>query len=247
MSKRDTPFIAAILVVAVLVSGAAVFLGFQMRRSTPDTGFQEKVEKAIDVYIAKKQTEAVKAQAEANKPKTVAGDFTGGGPILGDRNAPVTIVEFSDFQCPYCGSFFSNALPQINEQYIKTGKARLIYRHFPLSFHPNARPAALAANCVRDQRGDEVFYQYHDLIFKNQTALSEASLKEWAKGLGINMSQFDQCVASQKTADAVAKDLADGQKAGVSGTPAFIINGLLISGAQPFEAFKPVIDQALAK
>lgn len=165
-------------------------------------------------------------------------------PVKGKADAKVTIIEFSDFQCPFCARFWKDTLPQIQKEYIDTGKARLIYRDYPLGFHPNAKPAAIAAECA-DEQGK--FWQLHDKIFQNQAALSPESLKTWAKDVGLDVKKFDDCFDNQKTAAEVDKDFADGQAAGVQGTPAFFVNGRFISGAQPFSAFKAAIDAELAQ
>ena len=166
-------------------------------------------------------------------------------PVKGDANAPIEIIEFSDFQCPFCGRFFSDTLPQLQKEYIDTGKAKLVYRDFPLSsIHPQATPAAEAAECAKEQNK---FWEFHDKIFQNQAAMSDASYKQWAKDLGLNAQQFNDCVDNRKYKSEVEKDYQDGQSAGVSGTPAFFVNGIKISGAQPFASFKTIIDQELAK
>ena len=160
---------------------------------------------------------------------------------IGDPNAPVEIIEFSDFQCPFCG----RAAPTIKQILAEYGdKVTFVYRDFPLdSIHPMATPAAIAAECVREQGGDESYFEYHDKIFAGQQALSDASLKSWAQELGFDIAS---CLDSQKYLDEVRKDLADAQAAGGRGTPYFVINGKPLSGAQPFEAFKQIIDSELA-
>lgn len=164
--------------------------------------------------------------------------------MKGDASAPVTIIEFSDFQCPFCGRFFEDALPQIEDKYVKTGKVKFVYRDFPLeSIHPQARPAAEAAECAHEQGK---FWEFHDKLFANQQGLSVDNFKKWAQELGLESTQFNDCVDSKKYADEVSKDLADGSAAGVSGTPAFFVNGHELSGAQPFSAFEAVIEAELA-
>ncbi len=165
-------------------------------------------------------------------------------PVLGEKDAPVTIIEFSDFECPFCKRFHDETLPRIKEQYIRTGKVKFVYRDFPLPIHPNAQKAAEAAECADDQGQ---FWAYHDMLFENQQALGVAKLKEYAQDLGLDMEEFNDCLDSGKFADEVNADLEDGADAGVSGTPAFFIEGELVSGAQPFEAFARVIDAALGE
>src|SRR3989344_1300197 len=163
--------------------------------------------------------------------------------IEGDPNAPVTIVEFSDFQCPFCGNFYTNTLLQLRTDYIDTGKVKLIYRDFPLSFHPEAQPAAEAAECAAEQGK---FQEFHDKIFTNQAIMSSASYKQWAQEFGLNTQQFDDCVSSGKYRAEVQADFSEGQAAGVSGTPTFFINGQKVVGAQPYSVFKQIIDAELA-
>ncbi len=172
-------------------------------------------------------------------------------PILGRNDAPVTIIEFSDFQCPFCRKFYEDALVEIKKQYIDTGKARFVYRDFPLDFHPGAQPAAEAAECADDQG---MYWKFHDKVFAAQAKKGDgtvqfgvADLKQWAKEINLNTTQFNQCLDSGKHKEEVAKDQADGAAAGVSGTPTLFINGQKLVGAQPFASFKTVIEQELAK
>ena len=167
-------------------------------------------------------------------------------PVLGNADAPVTIIEFSDYQCPYCEKFWSETLPLIKKNYIDTGKARIIYRDFPLSsIHPMAQPAAEAAECVRKISGgsDVAYFKYHDKIFANQASLSESNLKSWAKQMGYSI---DSCLDSGEFADEVLGDMQDGSAAGISGTPGFIINGIPVSGAQPYSVFEQIIEGELS-
>lgn len=166
-------------------------------------------------------------------------------PVLGQENAPVTIVEFTDYQCPFCGRHFTSTMPQIKKEYIDPGKVKYYVRDFPLtSIHPQAQKAAEAARCADDQNA---FWKYHDTIFENQQTLSEANLKKWAVDLGLDAAAFNDCLDSGKHEQAVKDDLAAGTKLGVNGTPGFFINGRPVKGAQPFESFQKIVDQALAE
>lgn len=170
-------------------------------------------------------------------------------PVKGAANAKVTVIEFSDFQCPFCSRFFSQSFGQIEKDYIDTGKVLFVYRDFPLdSIHPQAVPGALAANCANEQGK---FWEYHDKIFQNQESMSDASYKAWAAELGLNTQQFNQCYDSKKYQSEVQKDFQDGAAAGVSGTPTFFIGSpskgyQQLVGAQPFAVIKQVIDAELA-
>jgi protein-disulfide isomerase len=163
--------------------------------------------------------------------------------VKGDPDAPVTIVEWSDYECPFCARFFDQTLGQIDEKYIKTGKVKLVYRDFPLSFHPQAQKAAEAAECAGEQGK---YFEMHDELFKSGVQGGVPSFKGYAKTIGLDSTEFDTCLDSGSMAAEVQKDFQDGQRAGVQGTPGFIINGVLVSGAQPFSAFEQVIEAALA-
>ena len=164
-----------------------------------------------------------------------------GFPSKGPESAPVTIVEFSDFECPFC-SRVNPTLDQVVDRY--GDKVRLVFRQFPLSrIHPNAQKAAEASLCADEQ---EKFWEMHDLMFRDQRNLGLASLKEMAATAGMEMNAFNECLDSDRFADAVATDLEQGGQLGVTGTPALFINGRFLSGAQPFEEFSKIIDAELA-
>ncbi len=163
--------------------------------------------------------------------------------IKGDPDAPVTIVEFSDYECPFCARFYSQTLSQIDEKYIKTGKVRLIYRDFPLSFHKQAQKAGEAAECAGEQGK---YYEMHDKLFEDGVSGGIASFKQYALDIGLNTADFNTCLDSGAMAGEVQKDFRDGQAAGVQGTPGFLVNGRLISGAQPFSVFEQIIEAELA-
>lgn len=181
-----------------------------------------------------------------------------GSPVLGQANAPVTIVEFSDYQCPFCRKFWSEAYAQLKTDYITTGKVKLVFKDYPLDFHAMAGKTAEAVRCVRDQRGDTGYFLYHDKVFAEQLKLDGGTvkstvsytvddLKKWAQALGdVNAATFATCLDSGKYTAAVAADQAYGQSLGISGTPGFFVNGRVLEGAQPFAAFKRLIDAELA-
>jgi protein-disulfide isomerase len=162
-------------------------------------------------------------------------------PVLGPADAPVTIVEFSDFQCPFC----SRAKATVDQVVQRYGKAvRVIFRDFPLPMHREAPKAHEAGQCAAEQGK---FWQMHDKMFENQSALQVDALKKTAADLGLDAAKFNECLDSGKHAASVQKDTEEGQSYGVSGTPAFFINGRMISGAQPFENFAKVIDDELQR
>ncbi len=183
------------------------------------------------------------ADTPTNTPVNVE---IGDSPFKGKEDAPVTIVEFSDYQCPYCGKFFTETLSLIDTNYIKTGKVKFVYKDFPLNFHENAQKAAEAARCVGEQKGDAGYFKMHDKLYQNQESLGVENLKKWARELGVDGAKFDKCLDDGKFADAVKIEMAYGQQLGVSGTPAFFINGKMLTGAQPYSAFQQVIDAELS-
>jgi len=168
-------------------------------------------------------------------------DVAATGPAKGPANAPVTIVEFSDFQCPFC----SRLTPTIKEVEQKYGdKVRVVFRQFPLNFHEHAQKAAEASLCAQDQGK---FWEMHDAMFSNQQALAVEQLKAKAAELGLNADKFNKCLDSGEKAAAIQADMKDGQAAGVSGTPAMFVNGRFISGAVPIDQITPVIDDELRR
>ncbi|MBT5023328.1 thioredoxin domain-containing protein [Candidatus Woesearchaeota archaeon] len=164
--------------------------------------------------------------------------------IKGDLDAPVTIVEFSEFECPFCAKFYSDTYLKIKSEYIDTGKVRIVFRDFPLGFHANAQKAAEAAECAGDQ---DMYYDMHDMLFEDGVVGGVTTFKKYAKELGLDTEEFDECLDSDKHAQEVQDDMAAGSSFGVSGTPAFFINGQKIVGAQPFSAFEAIIEEELAK
>lgn len=184
-------------------------------------------------------------QPQPQTPTLAAGpiqsfNITKADNVRGNFNAPITLVEFSDFECPYCAKIYPT-LKKILADY--PDKVRLVYKYFPLSFHPNAQKASEAAACAGEQGK---FWEYHDELFDNQSAgFSLDKFKIWAENLGLNAVQFSKCLDSGKYASQVQAEEAEGQSKGVSGTPATFVNGQLVSGALPYESFKSIIDQLI--
>ena len=166
----------------------------------------------------------------------------GEDPVKGPATAPVTIVEFSDFQCPYCARV-TPTLKQIEEKY--GDKVRVVFRDFPLvQIHKDAAKAAEAGECAHEQGK---FWEMHDRLFADQSKLQVEALKQKATEIGLDAEKFNQCLDSSKYAAEVQKDVDEGARYGVTGTPAFFINGRMLGGAQPVEAFMQVIDEELAR
>jgi len=226
--KKDYFLPISILVAAALIAGAVIY----------NTGAKT---------VGKPSAETITETAGS----VVQGDLADDDVILGDSKAKVIIVEFGDYQCPFCGRFFSQTEPQLRKEYIETGKAKMVYRDF-VFLGPESETAALATQCAGEQGK---YWAYHDRIFEieivdgreNNGNLSVALMKSLAGELGLNQLKFDSCLDSKKYLSEIKKDYNDGVKAGVSGTPATFINGTLVSGAQPFSVFKQAIDQVLTQ
>ena len=167
------------------------------------------------------------------------GQATGDHPQRGSDNASITIVEYSDFQCPYCRQVESS-LRQVMKKY--GDQVRLVYMDFPLPFHQHAMEAAMAARCA-DEQGQ--FWAYHDALFEKGSGLSTTALKAAATGLGLDRARFDTCLDDHKYQSAVIADRTQGETAGASRTPYFIVNGHSMNGAQPLSAFESVMDKEL--
>lgn len=207
---------------------------------------------AYALFIENTGNAAPEADVEGNKAiQDTAVEVPEGDPyaelmdddaIKGDINAPVTIVEFSDFECPFCGRYYSQTYKQLENDYIKTGKVRYVFRDFPLGFHEHAQKAAEAGECA-DEQGK--FWEMHDKLFENQNALGVESIKGYAAELGLDTEKFNECLDSGRYENEVLSDLIDGQNYGIGGTPSFIINGQLLVGAQPYDAFKEIIESEL--
>ncbi|MFN7135634.1 MAG: DsbA family protein, partial [Myxococcales bacterium] len=192
--------------------------------------------KLEDVYEKLTSDSAIAAAA----PPPVKMEI-GNSPIKGKKTAPVTIYEFSDFQCPFCGRV-NPTLKQIQDTY--GDKVSIVFKQFPLGFHDKAQLAGEASLAAHEQGK---FWEMHDKLFQNQQALDRAALEGYAQELGLNMQKFKAALDSGKYTQQVKNEMASGQAAGISGTPSFVINGQLLVGAQPFDEFKRVIDAELEK
>lgn len=175
-----------------------------------------------------------------NNAKAELAPVTADEHILGDiTKAEVVLVEYSDFECPFCERHHPT-MQKIMDQY--GDKVAWVFRHFPLSFHPEAVPAALASECAAEQGK---FWEYGDELFANQSKLGDDYYAELAGDLGLNMSQFNDCYESEKYADIIDSDQSSGTVAGVSGTPATFVNGVLVSGAVPYSTLQDAVEKAL--
>ena len=203
--------------------------------------------------IQEQQREILKRLNEleqAQRPDTVS---VKGDPFLGDRGARVAMIEYGDFECPFCGKYMREVYPQIVANYVKTGKVKYYYRDLPLSMHPHAMPAALAARCAGEQGK---YWQMHDSLFADQRALTEPDLESCGQALGLDVAKLGQCIASKKYADRVHKDMSEADEMGVDGTPTFLLGTIgpggdvvkiekRVEGVAPYETMQSRLDELL--
>jgi protein-disulfide isomerase len=218
----------AIIIAGAMISGAVIY------SNNKNVNLAEEAQRQI-----------AQAPEKTEDPSKIYSVSVDDDPIKGNPNAKITIIEFSDFQCPFCKKVLPT-IQKILENY--SDKVKFVYRDFPLDFHNNAQIAAEASECADDQGK---FWEYHNLLFGKQKEWEEADgvkkFKKYAESLKLDAEKFDQCLDSGKYEEEVKKDLSDGKKNGVSGTPAFFINGRKLVGAQPYEEFKKIIDEELNK
>lgn len=229
------------------ITGTPSFLinGNLVVGAQPLAAFQQ----ALDTLLAGGTLEDpnAAAQQEAQPPQPVDIPIEG-APVKGDPNAPMTIVEYSDYQCPYCARFAGQTMPALLQEYIDSGQAKLVFKDFPLEqIHPNAGKAAEAARCVRELAGDDdAYWAMHDALFANQEAWSRVTdpselFAGYASQTGVDAAAFGECLSSGRFTEAVQADLVEGLNFGVQGTPTFFIDGQAFVGAQPIENFRRAI------
>ena len=202
-------------------------------------------EKACDANLAMAAAQPAPAVQAPGAPAPVLGPdalaLRPDDPVRGNPKAPVTLVLFSDFQCPFC-SRIEPTLAQVEKTY--GDKVKVVWKHQPLPMHPNAIPAAIAAEAAREQGK---FWEMHDRLFADQRDLNAATYERYASELGLDMPRFKAAVAANRGQDRIAADQALAGKVGVSGTPTLFVNGERVVGAVPFEQIKSVIDRQLAR
>ena len=203
----------------------------------------EKKKEAMDKWLAD-QTKKNPVEVYISKPKRPSYDIVlGDAPMTGNKDAKVTIVEFSDFQCPFCAKG-AEVVHDLKKKY--GSKIRVAFKNFPLPFHNQAEGAAVAGMCANEQSA-ELFWKMHDEMFAHQDQLDLESLKKLAKKVGAKSDKFDQCLAANKYLDRVKADIEEGKKYNVKSTPTFFVNGQMINGAQPIEVFSELIDEELSR
>jgi protein-disulfide isomerase len=200
----------------------------------------QKKQDTILEYVAK-ATKSNPVEVYFSKPRMQVAVEVGGAPAIGKADAPVKVIAFSDFQCPFCARG-ADTIHEIKKKY--GSKVQIAFKHFPLPMHKEATPASEASMCVNEQSTDK-FWKFHDLIFKNQGKMSDADLESHAKAVGADMAKFKECFTAKKYKDFVQKDMSYGEKIGVRSTPTFFVNGQLVAGAVPMEQFSELIDDEL--
>lgn len=254
LTVKNNPISGKLVIILSLILIAAAFLTGSLYTKVKLLEKENGLAKDKGSINVQEPAVAAKPQQASKGTASVDDD-----PVLGNKEAPITIIEFSDYECPFCKRHFDQTLPQLIKNYVDTGKVKIVYRDFPLSFHdPMATKEAVAANCARKQGGDKKYFEFHDEIFKrtvsNGNGLNDEKIQTIAKDLELNIGDFNSCLSDQSQIDEVKKDIADGSAAGATGTPTFIIgkstsngeiNGVLLIGAQPFAAFQAIIDPQL--
>jgi protein-disulfide isomerase len=251
ISMKKSTFNGLILGLVLVIGIAAFFAGSYITNMNSD----QISEKDLNDAIAKLELKILQNQLPTKQPQSIVKISADNDPIIGDPNAPITIIEFSDFQCPFCARFHIQTLPLILEEYIEQGKVKLVFRDFPIqSIHPNALPASVAAECANEQGK---FKEMHDMLFDNQNEWNKqdtvdalSSFSQYATNIQLEQDTFDSCLTNGKYIEEIKKDLNDGKNYGVSGTPGFFVGNdeigyVELKGAQPFEIFKKIIDEQL--
>ena len=240
-----------IIITIITIGVAAFFAGSYSSNLNSD----QISEKDLDDAIAKIELKILQNQLPTKQQSPPLKISEDNDPIIGNMDAEITIIEFSDFQCPFCARFHVQTLPTIMDEYINKGTVKLVFRDFPIqSIHPNALPASVAAECANAQKK---FKEMHDVLFEKQNKWSNQNIEsvmntfsQYASDLGLEEKAFDSCLKNGKYIEEIQKDLDDGRTYGISGTPGFFIGNdqigfIELKGAQPFENFKKVIDNQL--
>ena len=248
--KKST-FNVLIITIIFITGIAAYFAGSYVSNFNSDKISQEELENAI----AKLELKILEKQLPKNQPTLPLKISAGNNPIIGNQDAAITFMEFSDFQCPFCAKFHTETLPTIMEEYIDKGTVKLVFRDFPIqNIHPNAVPASIAAECANEQ--GKFKQMYHTLFEKQkewnnlETSYAITIFNQYASEMKLDEEKFDTCIRNAKYLEEVQKDLNDGRTYGITGTPGFFIGNekigfVELKGAQPFESFQKIIDSQL--
>ena len=241
-----------LIITVIITIGIASFLGGSYISNLDSNQISQE---ELDEAIAKLELKILQNKLPSNQPIVELKISADNDPTIGNSNAPITIIEFSDFQCPFCAKFHIETLPTIMEEYINKGTVKLVFRDFPIqNIHPNAVPASIAAECANEQGK---FKQMYDTLFEKQkewsnleTSYAITIFNQYASEMELNVEKFDSCLRNVKYLEDVQNDLNDGRTYGVTGTPGFFIGNeqigfVELKGSQPFESFKKIIDSQL--
>lgn len=248
--SRDSLLSISIIIAALIIGGSIILGAGIIAKSSKgkDSDILIKTIFELGKQLQEKNTISPRApMAEPKRPdigsRKVEGVGVGTNQLKGDVKAPVLMVEFSDLQCPFSKRFNEQVFPLIEKEYISKGKVKFAFRDYTLAFHAQAKPAAIAARCAGKQGK---YWQMFDKIISGGV-FDNDSFKKYAKELGLNMKAYEDCQNAKECTEAMEADIKDAEKFGISGTPGFFINGRFVNGAVPFEVFKKIIDEELAK
>ena len=241
-----------LIIITIITIGVAAFFAGTY---TSNLNSDQVSEKELNDAIAKLELKILQNQLPTKQQSPPLKISEDSDPVIGDINAPITIIEFSDFQCPFCAKFHVQTLPTIMDEYIDKGTVKLVFRDFPIqSIHPNAVPASVASECANEQGK---FKEMYNVLFEKQNEWNNQEMSkavelfsQYASKMQLDQEKFDSCLKNGKYIEEIKKDLEDGRAYGISGTPGFFIGNdqigfIELKGAQPFESFKKVIDTQL--
>ena len=256
-SKKDEKIIKKstfhILITSIIIMGSIIsfFAGSHITNLSSDQISQEEFKNEI----AKLELKILEKQLPVKQPSVPLKISIDDDPIIGNLNAPITIIEFSDFQCPFCARFHIETLPSIMNEYVNKGQVKLVFRDFPIqSIHPNALPASVASECANEQGK---FKEMHDMLFEKQKEWSNLEtiyaidlFNQYSTEIKLDKEQFSRCLTTERYVKEIQNDLNDGRMYGITGTPGFFIGNeqigfIELKGAQPFESFRKVIESQL--
>jgi len=252
--RDGTQLLAIVLVgLAVVLGAVTLYLVVDTRAKIEELSVRgELLGRDVAAIKAASQARPQRAAARQQQPSAPVVVPIGDDPVLGDPDAPVAIIEFSDYQCPFCRRFHKQVLPQLKKEFISTGKVKYVFKDNPLPFHELALPAAAAANCAGRQGK---YWEMNDFLFESADNLKRPNILGYARKLGLDMKRFEQCLDDPAVRAEISRDMADAKRFGVRGTPGFFIGRVTpqgtvrspyIRGVRPYQFFKSYIERQLA-
>ena len=232
----------ALLISSICLILIISFAGFYFYNNTYSKDFQiQTIEEFLDMASQNQYTNFKNEKIGIRKEIDIVGEPTFSTPT---KNKKVTIVEFSDYECPYCKLFNDNVLKKFKEEY--KNDIIFVFKDFPLNFHTNAKPAAIAANCVHKEMGNEAYFEFHDKLFDNQKSFNDETYLKYALEVGVNQDKFRECILDPSILDEIDEDLREGAELGVSGTPSIFVNGKKILTYE-YDEFVKTVEEELQK